>query len=115
MRVPTATLSSSIDGISTLALAAYLVAVVYQGNVKSLGAAVLADGPGFLEAVVSIYILALLVNVKGPIGDIMSALIVLALIVLIVKLMSGNGASAMKAFGSGQISLFELVKRLATQ
>lgn len=112
--LPRKPLAAALDGISAIAVAAYLAAAIYRGNGKALGDALIADVPGFLEFLIALYLLSAIVNMPGPIGDISTGLVTLAIIVVIIRLMSGRGVSAFSAFGAGQITLFQLVQRLAT-
>jgi hypothetical protein len=113
MSVSTKTFDASFDGLSAVVIAAYLFAVVYRGNLKPLGAAVLQDGPGFLEALVAMYIVVLLMNVGGWTGKIMTGLVMLAIVGIAVKVATGN-ASALQSYASGNVGLFGLIQKLAT-
>ena len=107
-------IGDDIDGIVAIVVAGYLVAVVYQGNAAALGAALVKDGPDYLQALIAIYVLSLLVNIKGPVGDIATGLVALAILGLTIKIAS-KGVGDLQAYGAGKISLFELVKKLATK
>jgi hypothetical protein len=114
MSVQNSTLAAALDGVSGIALGAYLLTVVYRGNVPALGNQILADGPGFLEFLVSLYLLTVIVNVKGPVGKIATGVVTLAIIGLTIKTVTRTGAQPFIDFRDGKLGLFGLVTKIAT-
>ncbi len=111
--VSTNTMASSLDAVAFVALGAYIGLVLYNGNIKSLGSAVIKDGPGFVEFLIALYIVIWLANLPGSAGKIFSGLFALAILGVVFRIMQGPGVDAFNQFGSGQIGIFGLISRLA--
>lgn len=107
--------SVGIDGIIStvggVGLGAYLIAVVFQGNGKTLLTEVTKDWQ-YLEFLVAIYILYALHASKWG-GQIVTMLIQTAIVALLIKMAaaSGNGITeASDSFAAGKLSLFQYIQ-----
>jgi hypothetical protein len=91
----------------------YLAAVMYQGNLKQLGAAISKDGVPFAESAVALYLVIALTQAGGALGKVSQGLVGIAVIVLVIRLVNGTGQEPLKQFAGGQIGLFTLLMRMA--
>lgn len=100
-----------MDGAASIAVAVYIVACLYQGNIKQLGLEVIKEG-GYLEAIIAAYILWKLYHVNS-IRPIVGALLFAAILAAIIQAARNFDPALFSLFGSGRITLFDLVIRLA--
>lgn len=112
MNVPTVNtdFDAVMDGAASIATAAYLVSVVYQGNLFPFLTAIKAD-VGFLEWVVAIYILTLILKVDA-LRPIVGMFVVGAILVALLRASQNFNADLFTQFANGQISLTSLLLNL---
>ncbi len=105
-------ISADLDGISMLAVGAYLAAVVFNGNVSQLPA-MLVDTKGYLEFISAAGILYGMYQ-WGPGAPIVPALVMGGVLAVIIKLAAQHTdvASKFEQFRTGQLDLFGLVVSL---
>jgi hypothetical protein len=104
-------LSTALGAASGLAIAAYVVAVIYQGNLDNLGSMLLKE-EGYLEFVIAIVLLWML-HRYGPDSPITDAITGIGILVVILRLAStANLTSALSSFASGQAGLMQTVQAL---
>lgn len=100
----------TIDGLVSVGLGVYLVAVVLRGNLKPFLNELVAE-TGFLEFVVAIFIIYQLTRVPS-IRPFTLPLAAGAVIILVMRIVSGTDSQAFKDFAAAKIGIFELASRL---
>lgn len=105
-------LEAGLDGVSMIAVGAYLAAVFYHGNVSQLPPLVM-DTVGYLEFLAAAGVLYGLYQWKDG-RPIVATVIGAGLLAVIIKMAENSSGAAAKfeAFGKGQLTLFGLVKSL---
>jgi hypothetical protein len=99
------------SGVSAIALAAYLGAVVYQGNVSALMGDLYNDR-GYLEFVIGLFIIYQLMTF-APTSELSTGLFVLALIGVLLKFASAINSQTISDFMNGKIGLYDLMARIS--
>lgn len=99
-----------MDGAASIALAVYLVTVVYRGNLFPF-LNELKKEIGFVEFVVSIYIIYRLMQIPS-ISPIVGMFVVGAILAALLRASQNFDANLFSQYAAGQISLFDLALKL---
>jgi Kef-type K+ transport system membrane component KefB len=100
----------TMDGAASIALAIYLIAVVYRGNLFPF-LNELKKEIGFLEFVVAIYIIYRLMKIPSLSG-IVGMFVVGAVLAALLRGSQNFSASDFNDFATGKISIFSLALKL---
>jgi hypothetical protein len=93
-------------------VAAYLGAVLYQGNGNKLADELSKEGR-FIEFLVAVYVLWFLVNTKGAVGKIAAPIVTIALVATALVWINKAGVmDAIKAWQSGNVSMFDALLKI---
>lgn len=99
-----------MDGAASIALAVYLVMVVYRGNLFPF-LTELKKEVGFIEFVVAIYIIYRLMQIPS-IAPIVGMFVTGAIFAALIRASQNFNPALFEQYGAGKISLFELIHRL---
>lgn len=102
----------TIDGLAAVALGVFLAAIIIHGNLKPFLAEVTKE-TGFIEFIVAIFIIYEISKVEA-LEPVSTPLIAAAIIILVLRIISGTDSNAFNDFSSGKINLFGLAARLFT-
>ncbi len=101
-----------MDGAASIALAVYLVAVVYRGNLFPF-LNELKKEMGFVEFVVAIYIIYRLMQIPS-ISPIVGMFVVGAILAALLRASQNFDANLFSQYAAGNISLFDLALKLTS-
>lgn len=99
-----------MDGAASIALAVYLVMVVYRGNLFPF-LNELKKEVGFLEFVVAIYLIYKLMQIPS-IAPIVGMFVTGAILAALIRASQNFNADLFNQFANGQINLFQLAIQL---
>lgn len=105
------TTNKLLGGVSAVAIGAYLVAVVIQGNAQEL-LNLLKNETGYVDFVIALFVLGVISH-YGPASKISGVLIAATLIGLVIRVGGHvNFLPAITRFANGQAGILETLKTI---